>query len=317
MENFGEKLKKAMLVRGFTQNELSRQTGIHQGLISYYCADKVEPKPETIKKLANALDVELDYFMKESEIKDNIQQGIQEEIKEETKEEKEVKKVEKNITELKEKYYIDVTKDIKKSFAEEGITEDYLKFNIKDFVGTFMSLFGENNYIAEAKKAETIFNKTSIDYLHSIENTDWDFEAMQDAMYREKALLEIRRPTKDVIYYSKMVQPIIDYLKQDEEFMKLLELTKQYIDNQDGEEKFYIPKQSNLVKAEKEIYKKYACQVKCYNLYGNKTVKVLNKEGGIWAKNKEEAKDKFKNWIDRSFDTVTYKEKDIVVEEME
>ncbi len=309
MKSFGEKLKQAMLVRGMTQTDLSKETGIHQSLISYYCADKVEPREDTVDKLIQALDLDKNYF------NDDKVEDVPSPTDDLVDFKDLIKPKETKDDDLKEKYYVEVTKDIKKSFKEEGLTDDYLKFNVKDFVETFMSLFEDNNYIADAKKAEIIFNKTSIDYLHSIENTDWNFEKMQDAMYREKALLEIRRPTKDIIYYCKMIQPIIDYLKQDADFIKLLELTKEYLDNKD--EKFYIPKQSNIVKMTREPYKKYACSVSCYNLYGNKSVQVLNKEGGIWAKNKEDAKERFKNWLNTTFDTVTYKEKDIIIEETE
>ena len=144
-------------------------------------------------------------------------------------------------------------------------------------------------------------------------------EEMQEAMFREKALLEIRRPTKDVLYYSEMLEPIIEHLKEDKKLLELLELVKMHLEDKKDfiEDRTYFVKQSNLLRGETKPYKRFRCKVLCYNLYGNKNISELNKDGGIWARDKEDAKEKFKRWIETTFDTVTYKEKDIVIEDSE
>lgn len=84
----------------------------------------------------------------------------------------------------------------------------------------------EDNYIQDAKKAEEIFNKTSVDFLHAIENCDWNETEMKNKLYREKALLELRRPTKKMIAYYNFIEPIIEYLKNDETFRNILNTTR-------------------------------------------------------------------------------------------
>ena len=305
MKSFGEKLKEIMEERDISQRQLSTQSGVSQPLISSYCTGKVIPTDITKQKLIKALNVSENYFDEEEELidfKELIAQKRKSTIQNKTVEPK-----------LKDRYYIEVTKDIKKSFEKEGITDNYLKFNLKDFINTFASLFGDNSYLAEAKKAEMIFNKTSIDYLHAIEATDWDYSEMENAMFREKALLEIRRPTKDVVYYAKLIEPVIEHLKEDKKFIELLTLLQQHLNEGKEDKKVYYNRQTNIPKV--GSFKKYDCRVNCFNLYGNKTVKELVKEGGMWAKDEDDAKAKFKKWIDTTFDTVTYKEKDIIIEE--
>ena len=104
---------------------------------------------------------------------------------------------------------------------------------------------------------------------------------MQSALLREKALLEIRRPTKTVLFYYNMIEKIIDYLKNDDTIISLLEeLRENLINNKDKiETEVYRPRQSNIMKADivttEHKAKKYNCSVPCYNLYGSTSIEIL------------------------------------------
>lgn len=218
----------------------------------------------------------------------------------------------KNTT--RDKYYLQVSDDIEKSFEEANLTKTYLNVDLENFIEMFYSLMQEDNYIADARKAEEIFNKTSIDLLHAIENSTWEDKEIQDIVYQEKALLELRRPTKTIICYYKMLEPVIEYLKGDTYFMELLDsLRINFIRNKDKIEKAeYFPRQTHLMAKEKQ--KNYNCSVMCYNLYGKQTLEELKANGGIWAKDENEAKRVFLRFINSSFPTITYNSDDIKIE---
>lgn len=66
---FNEKLKEAMAARGFTQTQLSLESGIKQPTISDYCNGKSEPQQGNKERLIRALDVDNDYFDSEEDKK--------------------------------------------------------------------------------------------------------------------------------------------------------------------------------------------------------------------------------------------------------
>lgn len=62
--SFGSRLAKARRARGWSQNELSRRTEIHQGLISRMEHDLVkDPGLKTLRTLAITLGVTGDYLI--------------------------------------------------------------------------------------------------------------------------------------------------------------------------------------------------------------------------------------------------------------
>lgn len=218
---------------------------------------------------------------------------------------------------IKQKCYGDVKQDLNESFEQNNLSENYLNFDIQGFVETFYGLLQEDNYIEDARKAEEIFNNTSIDFLHSIEKCDWDSNEIQEKLYREKVLLELRRPTKKILAYYKLIEPIIDYIKKDNTIRNMLndlriELPKMKEQIEKGE---YFPKQSNLMGATPTIYKKYSCSVMCYNLYGKQTKEKLDWRGGTWARSEADAKASFLRFIDTYFSGIKFDDKDILVME--
>lgn len=61
--SIGKKLKKHRTEKGITQSQLAENTGIYQKNISDYEADLVTPSILMIKKIAEALDLSLDYLL--------------------------------------------------------------------------------------------------------------------------------------------------------------------------------------------------------------------------------------------------------------
>jgi len=63
---FSELLKKAMIESNMTQTQLSALSGIGKSSISQYLSGKNVPTDKAKKKLADALDVSVDYFNEET-----------------------------------------------------------------------------------------------------------------------------------------------------------------------------------------------------------------------------------------------------------
>lgn len=63
--NFGEKLKDIRLEKKLTQSELANMVGCSAIAISRYENDKREPSMEILKKLADALNVDIGYFFQD------------------------------------------------------------------------------------------------------------------------------------------------------------------------------------------------------------------------------------------------------------
>ncbi len=62
-----EELKRLRRSKGLTQQELAKQSGVSQYTITEVETGRREPRPSTLRKLAEALDVEVaDFFPKVS-----------------------------------------------------------------------------------------------------------------------------------------------------------------------------------------------------------------------------------------------------------
>lgn len=66
----GEKIKTIRVKKGITQAELERRTGIKAPNIRKYEVGKLNPKPDTLNKIANALCVSVYEFIPENDPKD-------------------------------------------------------------------------------------------------------------------------------------------------------------------------------------------------------------------------------------------------------
>lgn len=65
MNTFGEKLKARLAEQNMTQLELSRRTGITPASVSKYIHNERFPNLKTASKIAEVLDVPLEWFREE------------------------------------------------------------------------------------------------------------------------------------------------------------------------------------------------------------------------------------------------------------
>lgn len=65
---FIKQLKKIMAEKGITQNEIAKKLGVSHVFISTYLNGKRNPKPATIYKIANALNISPSYFIEEVDV---------------------------------------------------------------------------------------------------------------------------------------------------------------------------------------------------------------------------------------------------------
>lgn len=60
--DFSQRLMNLIKEKGISQNQFSAQSGIPKSTVSVYCHNGVTPKPERVKKIAESLNVSIDYF---------------------------------------------------------------------------------------------------------------------------------------------------------------------------------------------------------------------------------------------------------------
>ena len=235
--------------------------------------------------------------------------------------------IKSNKDDLKILYYGKVSKDLDNAFKEAGINQNYTKHkDLASWIDTFIGLLETNdneNFIMQCKKGEDIFNKMQTLYNHHKENLDWDdIDKINEIGFAEKALNELRRPTKELLDYYYSIDGIVQYLRQDETFMGLLKTAKEELDTKKRrheDPKFYSPVNSNLVDDVKIVAateprtKIYDCTVWCYNLNGNPRKSLFRANGGIQARNEIDAKLKLKNFLSEKFPSVIYNDKDITI----
>jgi len=63
VDAFSQKLKKARNNTGFTQREVSKETGITQSVLARYETGKLEPNIETLGILADFYDISVDWLL--------------------------------------------------------------------------------------------------------------------------------------------------------------------------------------------------------------------------------------------------------------
>lgn len=59
MENIGERVRQARLLRGYSQTDLARVSGVHKDTISTIELGKHTPHPSTQRRLAEGLGIEV------------------------------------------------------------------------------------------------------------------------------------------------------------------------------------------------------------------------------------------------------------------
>lgn len=234
-----------------------------------------------------------------------------------------------NSNDIQQIYYAKVSKDLENAFNNANISQDYLKHkNITELLELFLNLLNDddNNYIIQCKQAEQIFNNLYNVYMHEQENISWeDLNKINDIGYAQKALKELRRPTKELLDYYTAMDPLITYLKSDEKFMPILLDTINTLKQKEESHKnpkLYSCVDSNLINntdlvlTKENKVKLYDCTVWCYNLNGDPNRRLFRANGGIWARSEADAKIRLKSFLKDKFYNVTYKDKDITITEV-
>jgi transcriptional regulator with XRE-family HTH domain len=62
---FGEKMKKARLKRGYTQEYMAEKLGVNKGTVSHYEKGKTFPNEEKLVRVSKVLNVSFDYLLGE------------------------------------------------------------------------------------------------------------------------------------------------------------------------------------------------------------------------------------------------------------
>lgn len=60
--DFSQRLMQLIKQKGISQNQLATQAGLPKSTVSVYCHRGVTPKPERVKRIAESLNVSVDYF---------------------------------------------------------------------------------------------------------------------------------------------------------------------------------------------------------------------------------------------------------------
>ena len=239
------------------------------------------------------------------------------------------KTIDENTTDENTKinYYSIVNKDISQAFKENNISIDYLNFNhLDNWISTLNSLIKSDSSgcIQSAKRAEQIFNEIFFNYNHCLEALTWGDDKIIKLGYMQKALCEIRRPTKEFLDLYSVIEPVISYIKNNKSLVNLIKTTydnMQYKSSFHEEHIFHSSVETdishsidNVVKDDN--FKLYDCTVLCKNYRGSSNLKLIRAYGGIKSINVVKAKKAFKYFLNKNFPTIIYDDKDITIEEV-
>jgi len=223
-------------------------------------------------------------------------------------------------------YLSKVNKDIKSAFENNNLTQDYLKYsNISEWLNMFTNLLKPDNFISDSRRAKSIFNDLKLDYQHCLESLEIsDIDNILKWGYISKILLDLRRPTAEIVDYCDILEPIVKYLQEDRTFMSMLREARDKAEEKAEIHKShtYFTRESELVGEEDFVIGKaiksklFDCTVMCNNLFGNPESQLFRLNGGIKASSKEEAYNKFKSFLQNKFDSLVYYDDDINVREV-
>lgn len=229
-----------------------------------------------------------------------------------------------------------VKNDIEDAFDMVGIPQDYLEFKkLPELIEMLFELVVSEKRINDAKEAEKAFNNLGSDYEHLIEEEAENGEDVNRVIkysLMKNKLKQLRRPTKNVIAYLDILEPVLLKIKQYPIIVKEIEKANETLHEQ-MHPMYYIKASQYAKKEVEENAEKYKnitanvlsplhtnkkhfnWQVNCFNLHGNPNRQQFVSEKGIWADNIIDAKFKIKKFLKDYFPNVTYMEKDLIIEE--
>lgn len=227
---------------------------------------------------------------------------------------------------LRTKYYGKVSADLNKEFEKNKISKAYLEVDLPNWMETFWLLLQEDSVVLDAVKAGKVFDDLSYLYLHNQLNISWDNEnkMLENSLY-EKAVLELRRPTKDFIIYWKVISDVINAIKNDSTLMETIRcarndlklkaqaLRENPVYNTEIDNELST---GNNIKVVEKNYKYYNIKVTVKGLYGHNYTETFKLDTPMYARGEDEAKRRFIEFMNEKFPGVKYKEDNIKVEEI-
>ncbi len=127
---FGERLKQARKLAGLTQEELGKRVSVEKMTISKYEAGKIHPSSGTLISLSRALNVDIDYFFRETSVVLRSTPRFRLADPKEKLPKKEEKQIKARTQELLEKY-VEIMEIM--DISDEMTDYSNLKWDIKDF----------------------------------------------------------------------------------------------------------------------------------------------------------------------------------------
>lgn len=250
------------------------------------------------------------------------------------KKEKTLKRVETNPKKTinREQILAIVKKDIDLAFEKANINQEYLKLiDLTKIIEDLFLIIADGTTVDNIKTAEDVFNNIKSDYDHLLEHTDVaDTATITEVAMMQKILSELRRPTKMIVTYFRILEPVISKIKQYPILVKEIENSNKKLK---GLKNKYLVKASTAVmdivkengeytdiELQEELTptmknkKHFDWKVDCFNLYGNPNKTTFVSENGVWADDIIDAKFRIKQFLKDKFPNVTYMEKDIIIE---
>ncbi len=232
----------------------------------------------------------------------------------------------KSVLTNKEQYYLKVNNDLEDLFTKNQIDKSFLNVDLASWMETFWMLLQEDNIIFDATKAERVFNDLSYLYLHNQLNVDWnDTDTILNNSLYAKALLELRRPTKDFLGFWKIIAKFINKIKDNDMLMeviqecrneccdKALQLKNPLYHTEIDNELSQTMTNSVIVDSD---YKYYNVKVTVKGLYGHNYNETFRLDTPLKAFNEFDAKKRFMDFMKEKFTNVKYNENNIKIEEV-
>lgn len=226
-----------------------------------------------------------------------------------------------------------VKNDIDLAFEKANINQDYLKLtDLPQIIEDLFLIMVDGKTVDNMKTAEDVFNNIKSDYDHLMEHTsEKELGKIAEVGMMQKLLCDLRRPTKMIVTYYRILEPVISKIKQYPILVKEIENTNKRLN---GLRHKYLVKASTAVMEmvkQSDDYedmelqedltptfknkKHFNWRVDCFNLYGNPNKSLFVSENGVWADDITDAKFRIRKFLEEKFSNVTYMEKDLIIEE--
>jgi transcriptional regulator with XRE-family HTH domain len=76
MNNFSDRLKQLRMERGYTLRDLALKCDISKSALGMYERDERQPKIETVEQLADVFNVDIDYLLGKTDVRNQIASSL-------------------------------------------------------------------------------------------------------------------------------------------------------------------------------------------------------------------------------------------------